>query len=93
MLEAETDVDVLYDWITFELHQPLTADRYITGLDEAIRQLVIYADSIAFSRYDYIQSRYGPNARHIIYKKMVIIYTITGNTIFIKRVMSANLIR
>ncbi|MDR3184577.1 MAG: type II toxin-antitoxin system RelE/ParE family toxin [Prevotellaceae bacterium] len=93
MPEAEMDVEELYNWITFEVHQPLTANRYITSLNEAIRHLVIYADAIALSRYDYIQSRYGPNARHITYKKMAIIYTITGNTMFIKRVIAAKLIR
>jgi plasmid stabilization system protein ParE len=93
MPEVKADIKSIFSKIAYGFKQPLTARRYRNGLLKAIRRLPVYADSIAFSRYDYIQSRYGPNARHITYKKMVIIYTITGNTIFIKRVMSANLIR
>jgi hypothetical protein len=93
MPEAEMDVDNLYDVIAFDFCQFLTADRYLRGLNDAIRRLSLYAGSIAFSQYDYIQSRYGPKARHITYKKITIIYTITGDTVFIKRVMPAKLIR
>jgi plasmid stabilization system protein ParE len=93
MPEARIDVNNLYNWMIFDLRQPLTADRYIKGLNDAIRRLSLYAGSIAPSRYNYIQSRYGPEARHITYKKMTIIYTIINDTVLIKRVISGNLIR
>jgi hypothetical protein len=91
--EAEINVSTLYNWIKYELHQPFTSDKYIADLKETILQLRVYADAIAFSPYDYIQSRYGPKARHITYKKMTIIYTITDDTVLIKRVMPSKLIR
>jgi plasmid stabilization system protein ParE len=90
--EAKIDVNDLYNWITFRLYQPLTANRYLKSLDDAIRRLSLYAGSIAPSQYRYIQSRYGPNARHITCKKMAIIYTIINDTVLIKRVIPAKLI-
>jgi plasmid stabilization system protein ParE len=93
MPEAETDVDDLYNVIAFGFCQLLTADRYLKSLDDAIRRLSLYAGSIAPSQYRYIQSRYGPNARHITCKKMTIIYTIINDTVLIKRVIPAKLIR
>jgi hypothetical protein len=93
MPEAEIDVDNLYDVIAFGFCQLLTADRYLKGLNDAIRRLSLYANTIAFSQYDYIQSRYGPHARHVTYKKMTIIYTIIDDTVFIKRIIAAKLIR
>jgi hypothetical protein len=93
MPEAKIDVINLYNWIAFRLYQPLTSKKYLKGLNDAIRRLSLYAGSIAPSRYDYIQARYGPKARHITYKKMTIIYTIINDTVLIKRVIPGNLIR
>jgi hypothetical protein len=93
MPEAEMDVDNLYDVIAFGFCQLLTADKYLNGLNDAIRRLSLYAGSIAFSQYRYIQSRYGPHARHITYKKMTIIYTIIDDTVLIKHITPGKLIR
>jgi hypothetical protein len=93
MPEVKADIRSVFNKIAYGFKQPLAAKRYKNGLLKAIHRLPVYADAIAFSQYDYIQSRYGPKARHVTYKKMAIIYTITGNMIFIKRIIAAKLIR
>jgi plasmid stabilization system protein ParE len=90
---AWRDITDVYNHIHDIYKQPLTADRYQAGIIDKIDRLSLYAGSIAPSRYDYIQARYGPKARHITYKKMTIIYTIIDDTVLIKRVISGNLIR
>ena len=62
------------------------------GLDNTIQKLSMYAGSIAISTNTYIQSFYGPEARRVNYKKMVIIFTIYKNYAYIKRVIPASLI-
>jgi plasmid stabilization system protein ParE len=92
-VEVKMDIKGLFNKIAYDYKRPMAAARYRNGLLNAIRQLPTYAGSIAFSRYEYIQSRYGPHARHITYKKMTIIYTIINNTVLIKRVIPSKLIR
>ena len=43
-------------------------------------------------RYNAYLSQYGYNVRRANFKKMVIIYTINQNTIYIHRIMPASLI-
>ncbi|MDR2564136.1 MAG: hypothetical protein LBC98_09405 [Prevotellaceae bacterium] len=43
-------------------------------------------------QYDFIQRNYGPNARHIIYKKMAIIYTVFDDTAYVIRIIAGSLI-
>lgn len=94
-LDPQVNVDIrdVFNKIAYGFKQPLTARRYRVGLLNTIRRLSFYGASIAPSQYRHIQSRYGPKARHITYKKMTIIYTITDDTVLIKRVMPGKLIR
>ncbi|OAV68434.1 hypothetical protein Barb6XT_01008 [Bacteroidales bacterium Barb6XT] len=91
--DAELDMEELNDYISNGLKAPLTATRYIAGLYKAIWRLSSSADSKAVSQSDYIQSRYGPGARHIVFKKMVVIYCIDDDYVYIRRVISGSLIR
>ena len=91
--KAKEDIDDFYRHICYVYKQPLTARRNRTGLYDRIKQLAAYADATAFSQYDFIQCNYGPDARHIIYKKMAIIYVVLGNIVYIKRIIPSSLIR
>jgi hypothetical protein len=91
--EAHIDARRLLHYISTVYKSPLTAIRYMAGVDKAIQKLSVYAGSIAVIRNDFIQSLYGPDARRINYKKVAIIFVIRGNTVCIKRVMAASLIR
>ncbi|OAV68515.1 Plasmid stabilization system protein [Bacteroidales bacterium Barb4] len=92
-VNAKLDIADLDYYIRNGLKAPSTADRYVDGLYKAIRMLSSSADSKAVSQSDYIQSRYGPNARHIVFKKMVVIYRIEDDFVHIKRVIPGSLIR
>jgi plasmid stabilization system protein ParE len=86
------DIDAITDYIHSELKAPVTARRYHDGLIRAIMKLSIYAGNIAISQYEFIQQNYGPNARHITYKKMTIIYLIDGDFVYIQRIIPGSLI-
>jgi hypothetical protein len=90
--EVVLDMDAVTDYIHRELKAPVTARHYHDGLIRAIMKLLAYADTIAISRYEFIQHNYGPNARHITYKKMVIIYLIDGEFVYIQRIIPGSLI-
>jgi hypothetical protein len=77
-------------YIKDSLQLPNTAANYMEGVDKTINYLALYADSIGFNPY--IQSMFGKKARHIVYKKMSIIYVIHGNVVYIKRIIPSSLI-
>jgi plasmid stabilization system protein ParE len=90
---VRTEIKQLFNTIAYDFGQPLTARRYRDGLLHEIRRLARYAGSIAPSQSDYVQFHYGPGARHITYKKMTIIYAISGDYVLIKHITSSRLIR
>jgi plasmid stabilization system protein ParE len=91
--EAMADIEDIYDYIADEIQQPETASGYKINLIKEIQKLSVYAGSIAISQSEYIQSRYGPNARRINYKKMAIIYVVYENCAYIKGVIAGCSIR
>ncbi|MDR0733126.1 MAG: hypothetical protein LBF08_03570 [Dysgonamonadaceae bacterium] len=56
----------------------------------AIWKLSYYAASIGVNQY--IQTKFGVDARHITFKKMAIIYVIKDDTVYIKRIIPSSLI-
>jgi plasmid stabilization system protein ParE len=91
--EATADIDALVDYIYYEIKEPITALRYHDGLINAIMELSCSADIYAESQYDFIQRNYGPNARHITYKKMTVIYLIDGDYVYVQHIIAGALIR
>jgi plasmid stabilization system protein ParE len=91
--EAWQDMHEIYDHIENVYFAPETAERYFNGMLEKIHSLTEHADIYASSDYDYIQDRYGPEARHINYKKVTIIYTIHDDHVIIRAVIAGSLIR
>ncbi|MDR0414239.1 MAG: hypothetical protein LBH84_02330 [Prevotellaceae bacterium] len=90
--EAKADVEDFFKHICFVYKQPLQAVRNRIDLYQALEGLSFYADSIAVSQSNYIQSRFGPAARCINHKKMTVIYVVYGDYVYVKRVVHSALI-
>ena len=89
---ALQDIENVHDYIAYELFEPITADKYIRGIYDAIKHLSLYGAGIAVSERDFLLSQYGSNVRNINYKKMAVVYTVENNEIMIQRVMAGSLI-
>jgi plasmid stabilization system protein ParE len=89
---ALQDIENVYDYIAYELLEPITADKYIRGIYDAAKHLSLYGASIAASERDFLLSQYGSTVRSINYKKMAVIYTVENNEITIQRIIAGSLI-
>ena len=89
---ALQDIENVYDYIAYELFEPITADKYIRGIYDAIKHLSFYGTSLAAGERNFLSSQYGSTVRNINYKKMAIIYTVENDEIIIQRIMAAALI-
>ena len=89
---ALQDIEHVHDYIAYELFEPITADKYIRGIYEAIKYLTLYGASVAVSDRDSLLSQYGLTVRNVQHKKMAIIYTVENNIIIIQRIIAASLI-
>jgi plasmid stabilization system protein ParE len=89
---ALQDIENVHDYIAYELLEPITADKYIRGIYDAIKHLWRYGTSIAVSERDFLLSQYGSTVRNINYKKMAIIYTLENSNIIVQRIIAASLI-
>ena len=89
---AEDDIDNVYDYIAFEKHSLMTAERYVKGIYITIYGLALNGHSYGINYTDSLQRRYGRNVRTAPYKKMSIIYTIMGNFVIVHRVVAGSMI-
>ena len=90
--QAWLDINNLTNYIRRELKSPLTALRYTNGIVIEMLKLGKYADSISKSNYKSVLF-YGNNARSISYKKHTIIYTVQQESVIIRRIILASLIK
>jgi plasmid stabilization system protein ParE len=86
------DIENVYDYIAYELFEPITADKYIRSIYDSIKHLSVYGISLAVSERDSLLLQYGATVRNINYKKMAIIYTVENNEIIIQRIIAASLV-
>lgn len=91
--EAKDDIDDIFHHIMYEIKQPQTAIDYYNGILETIMKLRITGDSLAVAQNQYLQNRYGPEARIIHYKKVSVIFNVIDNVVHIRRITAAKLIR
>ena len=91
-LEAEADIDEVYDYIAFGVMAPETAVRYYMGIYDTIQNLSIVGAMLAISQQPSLRKRYGADVRTVCYKKMTIVYSIIGNVVYVRRVMAGSLI-
>jgi aromatic ring-cleaving dioxygenase len=88
---AEADIDDFYDHILYEYKQLDTAIRNRNNIENTIQKLTLLAGVIGPN--EYVQAMFGINARHIIYKKMSIIFIIEENDVaYVLRVIASALI-
>ena len=88
--KAQSDVDKLRYAIVFKFHAPLTAKRYLQGLNKKITSLETSADSIQVD--EELSEQYGFEIRRIFYKGMAILYTIEDIDVYIVRIMPQSMI-
>ncbi|MDR1402411.1 MAG: type II toxin-antitoxin system RelE/ParE family toxin [Tannerellaceae bacterium] len=88
---AEEDLNELYNVICYTYLAPITANKYVKGLNDIIRELEKNPEIYAIQTRPSLQ-QYGQNVRRINYKKMAIIYTIHGHVVYIHRIVAASLI-
>jgi hypothetical protein len=89
--DADNDLQNLSDVIMFKYKSPLTAVRYLNGLQEEIKRLSVLADTLPiYTRPQLL--KYGQNTKRINYKKMVVIFAIYGSFVYIHRIIPANAI-
>jgi hypothetical protein len=86
------DLIDVYNYIAYELLEPAIALSFINGLLERTHQLSIYGRAIAVSQREYIQRRYGPQARTITYKRMTIVFNVVDERVLIRRVMPGSMV-
>jgi plasmid stabilization system protein ParE len=85
------DLEELADAISFTYSSPMTSKRYMKELKAKIKALSKNPEAYPV-RFNLSLLEYGINVRRVNYKKMAIIYTINGNTVYIHRVIASSLI-
>ncbi|MDR3127231.1 MAG: hypothetical protein LBU08_02005 [Tannerellaceae bacterium] len=88
--QAKSDVRWFVKHIAIVYGQPATARRYEDGIWNTIWSLSRMAGLRQANPY--VQGRYGVNARHIVYKKVSIIYVIEGEYVYVSHVISGALL-
>lgn len=89
--EAVSDLQKLSDVIMYKYKAPLTAVRYLDGLQKEIKRLSHTADPLPYSSRPALR-KYGQNTKRINYKQMAIIFAIYGSIVYIHRIIPANAI-
>ena len=89
---ANEDMRELFYFIAHEKGMLITAKNYLQGLKEKIEFIADNPTAFAITHHNSLL-KYGLDVRRANYKKMAIIYSIIEyDTIYIHRVVSANMI-
>ena len=89
--EAKKDFDEYIYHIQTVYHAPITAIKHYAELLNCINSLKIFPERHLL-QFSIFFLRFGPNVRRVNYKKMAIIYSVYGDTVYIHRIMPSNLI-
>ena len=88
--KALTDLQELRDAIMFCFRAPLSAKRYIAGLNVKMQWLANSADY--FPIVPELSYQYGMEIRRLNYKKMTILYTIEKKNVFVLRIIPQSMV-
>ena len=88
--KAYDDICRLNDYIAQECSAPLTAKRYLTGLEQRILWLRQNAD--LFPIVPELSFEMGFPVRRLNYERMAILYSTTEATVYIHRIVPQNMI-
>jgi len=89
---AQNDIFEIIDYISEIYKAPLTAEKYLIELYDTIFSLENFAESISVSDKTDIL-KFGINARTIVFKKLIIVYTVHSNIVLVKTVISGALVK
>jgi plasmid stabilization system protein ParE len=84
--KAIDDLNNLANYIIYTCKAPKTSSVYAKSIIHSINNLAYVAESIPLYNRKSL-SQYGNSVRRINYKKMAIIYTISGNIVIIQRIL------
>ena len=90
-MDADNDLQNLSGVIMYKYKSPLTAVRYLNGLQKEIKRLSVLADALPYYTRPQLL-KYGQNTKRINYKEMAIIFAIYGSIVYIHRIVPANAI-
>jgi len=88
--EAKQDRKSLARFIKEEVHAPLTAKRYMLGLEEEIKKLENSAGSLAVD--EELSRQIGIEVRRTNYKNMAIIYSVEGEMAYVHHIIPQKMI-
>jgi len=89
---ALNDIYLIIDHISQIYKAPITAEKYLIELYDAIFSLENFAESIHISTKNDIL-KYGLNARTIPFKKLIIVYTVHAEIVIVHAVISGALVK
>ena len=88
--EAKQDRKSLARFIKEEVHAPLTAKRYMLGLEEEIKKLENSAGALAVD--EELSRQIGIEVRRTNYKNMAIIYSVEGEMAYVHHIIPQKMI-
>jgi plasmid stabilization system protein ParE len=90
--EVDKDIDNVYNYIAHKLMAPMTAIAYRNGIYDTIKRLETIGGVLAINQRKHLQRNYGPGARTITYKRMIIVFNVIDNVILIRRVIAGQMV-
>ena len=88
--EAKQDRKSLARFIKEEVHAPLTAKRYMFGLEEEIKKLENSAGSLAVN--EELSRQIGIEVRRTNYKNMAIIFSVEGEKVYVHHIIPQKMV-
>ena len=88
--KALSDVDKLRFAIVFKFRAPLTAKRYLKGINDTIQSLKVGAASTPVDPV--LSAQYGFEIKRINYKEMAILFSVEDEIVYIHRIMPQSMI-
>jgi len=88
--EAKQDRKSLARFIKEEVHAPLTAKRYMFGLEEEIKKLENSAGSLAVD--EELSRQIGMEVKRTHYKNMAIIFSVEGEKAYVHHIIPQKMV-
>ena len=88
--EARQDRKSLARFIREEAKAPLTAKRYMLGLEEEIKKLEYSAGSLAVD--EELSRQFGIEVRRTTYKNMAIIYSVESDKAYVHHIIPQKMV-
>jgi plasmid stabilization system protein ParE len=88
--EAKRERKSLARFIKEEVHAPLTAKRYMQGLEEEVKKLENSAGSLAID--EELSRQLGMEVRRTNYKNMAIIFSVEEETAYVHHIIPQKMV-